>query len=141
MARMQHPVMRIGWHLVYINPLRMNYHLVRLLGIIHPEKCSWDDFKPYFEHYKQLDMRTFFELLQSAQLHSAEDVLPYVRVPTLVLGGGKDRFTPVKIAREMARNIQGCEYVELSNGSHAAFLEDPDRINEHISSFLNKLTA
>jgi pimeloyl-ACP methyl ester carboxylesterase len=139
LAKFRHPGMVASWNLVHLNPFRMNYHLIKALKVIHPKKCSWTDIKPYFKHYKRLEMMTFFELAKSAQEHSAVDILSEIHVPTLVIGGAEDRFTPVELSRTMAKSIPGSEYLEIPDGSHAAFLEEPNLINKHVIQFLDRV--
>jgi hypothetical protein len=66
------------------------------------------------------------------------DVLPCVRVPTLVLHRVDDRCLPAGGSRYLASMIPGAEYVELPGRDHLPFVGDQDGILEAIESFLSR---
>jgi pimeloyl-ACP methyl ester carboxylesterase len=101
------------------------------------------DFVPYFQHIAQMDVQCFVRTLGSLAEHSARAHLPHVDAPTLVLGGELDKFTPVRLSREMARLIPGAELAMLPGGTHTAPLEQPELVWRHVERFLNErvLTA
>lgn len=63
------------------------------------------------------------------------DILPTVRVPTLVLHRSGDRVTPVGGARYTAARIAGARFVELPGDDHL-FVGDQDAILDEIEEFL-----
>jgi pimeloyl-ACP methyl ester carboxylesterase len=65
------------------------------------------------------------------------DVLPAVRVPTLVLHGAEDELVPPAAARYLAGRIPGAQYVELPGVGHLALGGRDTRINVETSRFLN----
>ncbi|HYO82911.1 MAG TPA: alpha/beta fold hydrolase, partial [Bryobacteraceae bacterium] len=67
------------------------------------------------------------------------DILPLVRVPTLVLHRTGDRCIRVEEARYIAARIPGAQLVELPGEDHLPFVGDQDAILEHIESFLHGL--
>jgi pimeloyl-ACP methyl ester carboxylesterase len=85
-----------------------------------------------------MDPDTYFTMLRLAGEHSAEDLLPSVRVPTLVVSGELDTFTPKRLAQQMAREIPDAEYFEVSSGTHSTPAEQPDVVNSCIDRFLAK---
>ena len=66
------------------------------------------------------------------------DVLPCVRVPTLVLHRVDDRCLPADGSRYLASMIPGAEYVELPGADHLPFVGDQDGILEAIDGFLSR---
>jgi class 3 adenylate cyclase len=68
----------------------------------------------------------------------ARDIVPAVRVPTLVMHRVGDRAIPVEAGRYLARNIAGAKYVELSGDNHAMLYEPEtvDRIVGEVEEFL-----
>ena len=68
--------------------------------------------------------------------HDATDLLPSVRVPTLVVAGERDLFTPLARSEEMAKAIPGAELLVLQGGSHAALVEQPETIGAAVEKFL-----
>src|SRR5688572_8314165 len=68
------------------------------------------DMVPYFTHLANMDPVVFVRTLQSLATHSAWDHLPHVDVPTLVVGGEHDKFTPVWLSRKLASYIPRAEF-------------------------------
>jgi 3-oxoadipate enol-lactonase len=58
--------------------------------------------------------------------HEAEDRLPQLRIPTLVLSGNQDRLVPVENSRRLARMIPRARLVELPGVGHAFPFERPE---------------
>ena len=102
----------------------------------NPELLSRDDFAPYFEHMAKMDPVVFVRTLESLAEHTAWDHLPRVDVPTLVVGGEKDRFTPLWLSRRMADAIPGAEFMIVPYGTHTAPLEQPDLISDRVERFI-----
>ncbi len=64
------------------------------------------------------------------------DVLPTLRVPTLVLHRRGDRVVNRRAGRWMADQIAGARYVELAGQDHFPYLGDADVVVEEIREFL-----
>ena len=78
-------------------------------------------------------------MLRAAGEHSAQDLLPSVRVPTLVVAGSKDTFTPPEVSVAMAESIPGARLALIPGGSHILPLEERDRLREELRDFLGSL--
>ncbi len=63
------------------------------------------------------------------------DILPSVRVPTLILHSEGDRMCHVENARYQAREIPDARYVEMPGADHVPWFE-PDRTIEEIREFM-----
>jgi pimeloyl-ACP methyl ester carboxylesterase len=109
-----------------------------LLFEVNPKLVHREDLEPYFAHFLSMDPRLFLRTMQAASEHSAEDHLPAVDVPTLVVGGDRDRFTPPWLSRRMALAIPGAELLMVAGGSHTAPLEVPTRVNQAVADFLRR---
>ncbi|MFT3835572.1 MAG: alpha/beta hydrolase [Myxococcaceae bacterium] len=96
------------------------------------------DFWPYLDHLSKMDPVMFVRTLDSLKDHSAFDHLPRVDVPTLVVGGEINRFTPVWLSERMAQRIPTAEYLFVPGGSHTAPLERPGLVNNRIERFLRE---
>jgi pimeloyl-ACP methyl ester carboxylesterase len=103
---------------------------------LNRELLSRQDLLPYFEHLANMDPVVFVRTLSSLSEHDAWDHLPRIKVPTLVVGGERDRFTPLWLSRRMADAISDSEFVIIPQGSHAAPLEQPGLVGERVSRFL-----
>lgn len=109
-----------------------------LLFEVNPELVHREDLEPYFEHFLKMDPRVFLRAMQAASEHSAEDHLVAVDVPTLVIAGDRDRFTPAWLSRRMALEIPGAELLMVPGGSHTTPLEVPTRLQSAVADFLRR---
>ncbi len=97
---------------------------------------AYADFAPFFEHLQRIDHATFHAMSLAAQRHSAEDLLPSVQVPALVVAGGKDVFTPPEQARGMDAQLPDSELVYLPRASHAGLVGHGPAIADAVEGFL-----
>lgn len=65
------------------------------------------------------------------------EVLPTVRVPTLVLHGSEDRIVPVEVGAYTAQHLRSARFVELDGVGHLALGASGTRIQVEIERFLN----
>lgn len=101
------------------------------------DRIEEEDFQRYWEHSSLMDPDVFLRMLQYAGEHDAKGFLPRVVVPTLVIAAEHDTFTPMALAEEMAAAIPNAELEVIEEASHAAPVEQPDRIAERIEDFLS----
>jgi len=59
-------------------------------------------------------------------------------VPTLIVSGDRDGFTPAPLSEEMHRLIRDSELHVVTGGSHTAPIERPAEVTERIADFLRK---
>ena len=95
-----------------------------------------EDLLPYFADLSRVDPALFVRLLASAAEHDATAHLPDVRVPTLVVAGVRDSFTPMHLSVAMHEAIPGSELLVLPGGTHVAPLEHPALVEERVRRFL-----
>lgn len=95
-----------------------------------------EDFRWYMEHVATMEPGIFFAMLRLAGEHTAEDLLPEIAVPTLVIAAERDTFTPYGISEHMARAIPGAEFYLLRGASHAAPVEQPVAIELRLDQWL-----
>jgi pimeloyl-ACP methyl ester carboxylesterase len=100
-------------------------------------RIQQEDFQRYWEHAALMNPDVFLRALQFAGEHDAREFLPKVEVPTLVVAAEHDTFTPMALAEEMAAAIPDAELEVIDGASHAAPVEQPDRIAERIEDFLS----
>ena len=105
---------------------------------LNPDLIQRADLVPYFAHLAAMDPVDFVRTLDSLKDHSAWDHLPRVDVPTLVIGGERDRFTPPWLSRRMADAIPHAEFLLVPGGSHTAPLEQPAMVVERVEAFLKR---
>jgi pimeloyl-ACP methyl ester carboxylesterase len=120
-------------------PVRFGLELARLTGDVNLSQVRPEDLEPYFRHAAHVDFEMFLRMLREAGEHSAEDLLPRVRVPTLVVAGERDSFTPAEVSEVMAKLIPRGEFSLMRGGTHVLPLEDRDGLNRVISAFLGRV--
>jgi pimeloyl-ACP methyl ester carboxylesterase/DNA-binding winged helix-turn-helix (wHTH) protein/class 3 adenylate cyclase len=64
------------------------------------------------------------------------DVLPLIRVPSLVIHRKGDMCLKVEEGRFVAAKIPGCKYIELAGIDHLPFVGEQDEVLEEIENFL-----
>jgi pimeloyl-ACP methyl ester carboxylesterase len=133
----RHPrLLRALWARV---PVRVALKLGIMTGDIDPSRVRPEDVEPYFRHALHVDFTLFARMLQAAGDHSAEDLLPQVAVPTLVVAGSRDTFTPPEVSVAMAEAIPGAQLALIPGGSHLLPLEERDKVRELLRAFLTSL--
>jgi pimeloyl-ACP methyl ester carboxylesterase len=121
-------------------PVRAAVQIAKLTGDIDARSIRVEDIEPYFRHAAHVDFAMFLRMLQHAGEHSAEDLLPDVKVPVLVVAGERDSFTPPYIARAMAEAIPGAELLMLP-GTHVVPLERRREVAERLGIFLSGIVG
>ena len=116
----------------------LTWSMTRRSGLVHPDLAAKDDLEPYLEHMARLDPRVFLEFVRAAQAHDAGPLLANIDVPTLVVAGERDLFTPRHLSVEMAGRIPDAELLEIPRGSHAALIEQPELINLRLEKFIRE---
>ena len=75
-------------------------------------------------------------MLAAAGRHTAREVLPLVDVPTLIVAGTRDGFTPLSLSEEMHSLIPHSEFLVVEGGSHAAPIEKPGLVTGKVAAFI-----
>jgi len=142
--RIAPPILRSG--IKYSKPIskvfkpllgtRLAIPLARLSGAIHWYLTPADIMKDYFQQIATMDFETAFRSLLAIADHTAEDVLRTIQVPTLIIAGEKDPFTPPWLSEKMWRTIPNAEMLTIPNGTHTALVENPHLMNLRIEVFL-----
>ncbi|HEY5872036.1 MAG TPA: adenylate/guanylate cyclase domain-containing protein [Gaiellaceae bacterium] len=77
--------------------------------------------RAWFEAQMQIDIR---------------EVLPAIRVPTLIVHRIDDPVVPIQASRHLAENISGAKLVELPGEDHFPFVGDADGLVDEVEEFL-----
>ncbi len=118
------------------NPL--SFWMGGLLKIMHTGMVNREDTDRYINHILSVNPLFFSMLLKSAQDHSAEDMLGSIKVPTLIVAGELDQFTPLWLSKKMHRLIPDSELFIIHNATHAGLVEQPELINLRIEKFIDE---
>jgi pimeloyl-ACP methyl ester carboxylesterase len=78
----------------------------------------------------------FRAIMQLNSEIDARDVLPAIRVPTLVVHRTADRAIPVEAGRYIAQRIPGAKLAEIPGDDHLLFCGSADAVLDEIEEFL-----
>jgi pimeloyl-ACP methyl ester carboxylesterase len=71
-----------------------------------------------------------------ASAENLRDVLPHVKVPTLLVYGDRDVRAPLTVAEDLHAAIPGSTLVVLPGAGHACNIEAPEEFNRVVRTFL-----
>ncbi|WP_437804992.1 alpha/beta fold hydrolase [Sorangium sp. So ce1078] len=107
---------------------------LRRLGLLG-KTLDGEAFAELAQPFGQLDMETFLRNLRALGTHDVEDVLEQIDVPTLLITGDRDAFTPRALTQSMARRIPLAEILVVRGGTHTTALEFPELVSLRIERF------
>ncbi|HTJ43951.1 MAG TPA: alpha/beta fold hydrolase [Kofleriaceae bacterium] len=116
-------------------PTKLSFEIAKRLEI-NGELVDPADFMPYLEGLARIDATLFAAMLAAAGTHSADDLLASIDVPTLVIAGARDGFTPPDRSVAMAEAIPGAQLLLIEDGSHTTPIERPEQVNRAIADLL-----
>jgi len=128
-------LVRTVWSTVL--PTELAYQIATRFEL-NGELIRRDDFFPYLEHMARVDVTLFLEMLAAAGRHTARELLERIDVPTLIVAGDRDGFTPSRLSEEMHRLIRRSELMVVKDGSHTAPIERPAEVTSAIADFVRK---
>ena len=117
-------------------PTRFSGFLAQLTEL-HPDFLRPHDLELYLAHLAEMDPQVFFEMLAGAEAHSASSYLTRIDVPTLIISGEHDQFTPAWLSGDMSRRIPTAELLCVRDGTHAAPVEQPTEVNLRVERYLD----
>jgi pimeloyl-ACP methyl ester carboxylesterase len=117
---------------------RLSPELAYLSGGAHRSLTPPDFLPALFRHTAGIEPRVIGEVVASYLQHTAWDVLPTIRVPTLILAADQDQLTPPRLSIEMRDRIPGAELLVIPKSTHVAQIEYPERVNRLVERFLRK---
>jgi len=99
--------------------------------------------KPMYTHLYEMMSTTHPEGAAAAHRGRAErrdhqSILPTIRVPSLIVVGDEDYFTPLPIARIMSDNIPGAQLSVIPEAGHLPNMETPEVFNDVLHAFLQQ---
>lgn len=122
-------------------PVKLAVQIAIATGEVDGKALHAADLEPYFEHLAHVDPTLFLRMLERAGEHSAEDLLPEVAVPTLVVAGDRDSFTPADLSRKMAESIAGAELLLIPGATHVAPLEHREEVLDRVVALIGRASA
>ncbi len=109
-----------------------------LLETVGPSVAHDAGFRTWWGRYQRLGstpgvVRATRHMLQQLDVR---DVLPSIRVPTLIVHRSDNRLVDVRHGRYLAERIPGARYVELPGDDYLWFVGDADAILDEVEEFL-----
>lgn len=113
--------------------------LARLSRLVHPERMPHGDLDTYLNNFAVFPPLVFFRMAEHMASHDAAPYLSEIEAPALVVSGEWDLFTPFHKSEE-AVELMGdtARLLFLEEGSHAALVEQPERIHAEIEAMIEE---
>src|SRR5262245_26868266 len=113
-----------------------------LLDVVGPSQVGNESFRQWWARYQRLGSSpgTIVRMRQMLSDFDIRDVLPTIRVPTLVLHRAGNAFVRVEHGRYLAEHIPEARYVEVPGSDHFAFLGNANIFLDEIERFVGGLT-
>ena len=126
-------VMRIGW--ARENPAFRQLFTSRFVAEATPEQLAW--FSEVAR--KSASPENAAAILEARGRTNVADLLPQVRVPTLVLHAREDAVAPIEEGRLIASSIPGAQFIELDGKNHVLLESEPawGRFQSAVLDFLD----
>lgn len=101
------------------------------------DKSRKQEYKTWLEHLRQNNkkgaMRATAGVIERDGVLSR---LPGINLPTLIVVGDEDKPTPYEEAQKMHFAIKGSKLAVIKQAGHSTPVEQPDRLNQVMSTFL-----
>lgn len=132
----RHPRMtRALWSNV---PPSMATRMALATGEVDAAAIDANDLMAYMEHAASIDPIMFLKMLQTIGEETAEDMLASIDVPTLIIAGQFDTFTPPHLAEQMASKIPGAELLMVAGATHVVPIERRALVRDRVASFMRE---
>ena len=109
-----------------------------MLNILAPSQRDDDDLRQLYASLERHTASPGDAAILMAMINEIDltDILPAVRVPTLILHRTDDQAVPIAGGRLLAKLIPGSTLIELKGNAHDIFHVDPDPILDQIEEFV-----
>ncbi len=118
-------------------PPAVSMWAARMIRALGPETPT-EGMAGYFEHFSNGDPMIIMKVANGMHRYDGRDHLEDIDVPTLVLIGGRDNFTPPALGQFFVDHVPDCELRELPEGTHGAIIEFPDEVAELVDDFVTR---
>lgn len=105
---------------------------VRALGPYTPDR----QMQSYFRHLGELEPAVVMAMARGMHAFDAGAWLEDIDVPTQILVGAADPWSPPEVGETMLQRIPDAELRVIEDGTHGALIEFPDEIHDAIADFL-----
>jgi pimeloyl-ACP methyl ester carboxylesterase len=107
-------------------------------GWVNPSAAQDEAYRRWFGHMQRLaaSPSSAREMMAGLRDLDIRDVLPSIRVPTLILHRADETWVRVDHSRYLAEHIPGAKYVELPGGDHWPWMGDSAAVIDEIEEFV-----
>lgn len=123
------------WKNSYKNPIAQ---YVIFDGGFNKKQVEMDFIQLYMKKISELSEKLFFHLLKIMHDHDVINELEFIKTPTLVIGGDKDKIIPNYLQRILTNHLPASELYIVKDGSHVPQADFPELINQRILRFISK---
>jgi class 3 adenylate cyclase len=109
-----------------------------LLDVLAPSRASDDVFRAWWGRYQRIGSSPGSQLRVRSTLLELDvrDILPSIRVPTLVIHRRDNRLVVVDHGRYIARHVSGARLVEVPGSDYFLWLDGAEQVLGEIEAFL-----
>ncbi len=122
----------------FISRIKAEWGTPFALDLRAPSMCHDERFRAWWAKFLRMSTSpAAAEALTRANMQiDIRDILPAIRVPTLLLHATRDRTLPIAFSRYMVERIPGAKLVEIDSDDHLPWLEGGDEILRAVEEFL-----
>lgn len=122
------------WRTSHLNPLA-----VKLThdGGFNKDQVPEEMIKVYLEKVGELSVDLFLQLFSEMKKHNIISSLSNINIPSLIMGGDKDKVIPNHLQRILVDHLENSEMYIVKNGSHVPQWDFPETVNEVILDYLS----
>jgi 3-oxoadipate enol-lactonase len=106
-----------------------------LIGI----KSNKSVFNQLVKSMQKLHIETYLKAIDSFVNSTHYNIFSIIDIPVLVVVGELDNLTPVPMAKEISAKIEGSIFEVIPNAGHLSNIENPNKFNKVVLSFLFNL--
>jgi len=133
---------RAGWPLELFEEILVGTETTwgtdAVAGWVNPSGAEDEAYRRWFGHMQRLAASPSSARQMMAGLRDLDirDVLPSIRVPTLVLHRVDESWVRVDHSRYLAAHIPGAKYVELQGADHWPWMGNSDSVIDEVEEFV-----
>jgi pimeloyl-ACP methyl ester carboxylesterase len=129
------PLQRLIWHLLP-TPVRKFLFLMTVRRVLFAPGAPPQAVAQGMEELHACRPETLMTDAMVGQAMRLDETARSLRVPTLILCGSLDRFTPPALSAQLAGLIPGAQLNIIERAGHMLPLERPDELNRRILDFV-----
>jgi pimeloyl-ACP methyl ester carboxylesterase len=111
--------------------------VARAIRALGPDTPA-EDMAGYLRHFGEVDPMVALKIAQGMHRFDAGPWVDEVDVPTLIVVGTEDTFSPPAIGEQLLAVMDDAELVTIEGGTHAALIEYPYEIHDAVADFLHR---